>query len=142
MKNTLVVIDTNVFVSALLSSDGKPAQVLSLVQNRLIIPCYDYRIMREYREVLLRPKFGFSEWEINDFLAQIESDGMSIAAKPSDVRFADESDKKFYEIAKQCGAYLVTGNLKHFPDDKTIISAADFLHMYNEKKERSYVTIL
>lgn len=40
--------------------------------------------------------------------------------------FAAEADKKFYEAAKFCGAVLVTGNVKHFPEDPSVMSAADF----------------
>jgi len=38
--------------------------------------------------------------------------------------FNDESDRVFYEVAKSAGAYLVTGNAKHFPDEPFIISPA------------------
>ena len=30
----------------------------------------------------------------------------------------DESDRKFYEVAKFCHAPLITGNIKHFPDEE------------------------
>ncbi len=43
-----------------------------------------------------------------------------ITALPLDVPFADESDKKFYEVAKHCNAVLITGNKKHFPDDPIV----------------------
>ena len=42
-----------------------PARVVSMVLTGDIVPCYDYRILCEYREVLQRPKFGFSKSEIN-----------------------------------------------------------------------------
>ena len=44
--------------------------------------------------------------------------------------FLDEADKKFYEVAKFCGAVLVTGNLKHFPKDPLVMSVTDFLDRY------------
>ena len=56
----LVVIDTNVLVSALWSKNGAPAKIISLVLQGKLIPCYDYRILSEYRTVLARPKFGFT----------------------------------------------------------------------------------
>lgn len=123
----LVVVDTNILVSALWSRDGAPAKVLSMLINGAIIPCFDYRIMTEYREVLQRPKFGFSIGEINSLLDWFESNGRSVISKPLDNVFIDESDKKFYEVAKFCGAILVTGNLKHFPEDPQVISVSDFL---------------
>jgi len=122
----LVVLDTNILVSAFWSKNGTPAKIIGLIQNRIITPCYDYRILEEYEEVLSRPKFGFDEWEIHDFLSQIKHDGMSIVAKAVDINFTDESDRKFYEVAKQCNAKLITGNIKHFPTDGLVISPTDF----------------
>ena len=127
----LVVIDTNVLVSAFWSKGGNPAKIVGLIQNGVIVPCYDHRVIAEYEEVLARPKFGFAEWEINDFLAQIKHDGMSIVAKPIDTPFSDESDKKFYEVAKHCGATLITGNIKHFPTNDNIMPPSDFLSGLN-----------
>ena len=56
----LAVIDTNILVSALWSRNGAPARILSLIISGELIPCYDYRILCEYREVLTRPKFKFT----------------------------------------------------------------------------------
>ncbi|MDR1516408.1 MAG: putative toxin-antitoxin system toxin component, PIN family [Synergistaceae bacterium] len=123
----LVVIDTNVLVSALYSRDGSPAKVIALVQNGVATPCYDYRILIEYREVLARPKFNFAEWEITDLLSQIESDGLSVSPRPLNIELPDEEDRKFYEVAKHCHARLITGNLKHFPNDKIVLSVREFL---------------
>ena len=122
-----IVIDTNILVSALWSRNGAPAKVLSMVVRGVLIPCFDYRIMTEYREVLERPKFGFSKGEINSLLDWFESNGLSVVADPLDNVFIDEADKKFYEVAKFCNAVLVTGNLKHFPEDPQIVSVTDFL---------------
>lgn len=128
----LVVIDTNILVSALWSRNGAPARVVSMVLTGDIVPCYDYRILCEYREVLQRPKFGFSKSEINSLLDWFEACGRSVLAEPLEDVFVDEADKKFYEVAKFCGAVLVTGNLKHFPEDPLVMSVADFL----EKRRR------
>lgn len=96
----LVVIDTNVLVSALWSKNGAPAKIISLVLQGKLIPCYDYRILSEYRTVLARPKFGFTDGEINALLDWIEIYGRSILAEPLEDIFIDESDKKFFEVAK------------------------------------------
>jgi putative PIN family toxin of toxin-antitoxin system len=122
-----VVIDTNVLVSALYSRNGNPAKVIALVQNGVATPCHDYRILLEYREVLARPKFNFAAWEIDDLLAQIEHDGFSVSPCPINIALPDEQDRKFYEVAKHCGAQLITGNLKHFPKDKIVVSVREFL---------------
>lgn len=129
----LVVIDTNILVSALWSHNGAPARVLSMVISETLIPCYDYRILSEYRDVLIRPKFKFSIGEVNALLEWIVDNGRSVIAEPSDVAFADEADKKFYEVAKFCGAKLITGNIKHFPKDELILTVSEFLEQYNLK---------
>jgi putative PIN family toxin of toxin-antitoxin system len=123
----LVVIDTNVLVSALYSRNGNPAKVMALIQNGIATPCHDYRILLEYREVLARPKFNFAAWEIADLLAQIESDGLSVTPSPLNIELPDEQDRKFYEVAKYCNAQLIIGNLKHFPKDKIVVSVREFL---------------
>lgn len=123
----LVVIDTNILVSALMSRNGAPARVVSLVLSEQLTPCFDYRILCEYREVLQRPKFGFTGGEVNSLLDWIEHYGRSVVAEPLDDVFIDESDKKFYEVAKFCGADLVTGNLKHYPEDPQVMNVAGFL---------------
>lgn len=129
----LVVIDTNVLVSSLWSKSGAPAKVLSMVIRGVLIPCFDYRIMSEYREVMQRPKFGFSKGEVNSLLDWFENIGRSVIVEPIDKIFIDEADKKFYEVAKFCNAILITGNLRHFPDDKQIQSVQNFLKQHSDR---------
>ena len=123
----LVVIDTNILVSALWSRDGVPARVVGLVLSGQLIPCYDHRIMLEYRQVLQRPKFRFRPAEVNALLDWIRLAGRSVVPAPVEAPFVDEADRKFYEVAKYCGAVLITGNLKHYPSDDTVMSVSDFL---------------
>lgn len=127
-----VVIDTNILVSALWSKNGAPAKVISMVLSGLLIPCYEYRIICEYREVLLRPKFGFTQNEVSSLLSWFESFGRSVVAETCEDGFIDESDKKFYEVARFCNAKLITGNLKHFPPEPDILAASDFLGKYSK----------
>lgn len=122
----LVVIDTNILVSALWSRSGAPARAVGLVLSGHLIPCYDHRIMLEYRQVLQRPKFRFRPSEINALLDWFKQTGRSVIPAPVDISFVDEADRKFYEVAKYCGAVLITGNLKHFPNDDAVMSVSDF----------------
>jgi hypothetical protein len=39
----------------------------------------------------------------------------------------DESDRVFYDVAKTAGAYLITGNTKHFPQEPFILTPAEFV---------------
>ena len=123
----LVVIDTNILVSALWSKSGAPARAVGLVLSGHLTPCYDHRIMLEYRQVLQRPKFRFRPAEVNALLDWFRQIGRSVVPAPVDIPFVDEADRKFYEVAKYCGAILITGNLKHFPKDDAVMSVSDFL---------------
>ena len=126
-----IVLDTNVLVSALWSADSKPGAILTAVIARKFTACYDHRILEEYDKVLHRPKFRFSEWQINSLLDPIIKNGISVIPDPlPEIRFEDESDKKFFEVAKFCDAYVVTGNTKHYPADSCVITAAEFYEKY------------
>ena len=60
----LVVLDTNILVSALISPFGPPARVLDMVLGGDIQVAYDDRLLAEYREVLARPKFSFAPEDV------------------------------------------------------------------------------
>lgn len=125
-----VVIDTNILVSALWSVNGSPAAFVGMVLTGKLTPCYDYRIIDEYIRVLRRPKFKFTEGEIGALLGWIEDYGKSVVTNPCTEVFIDESDRKFYEVAKYCNAILVTGNKKHFPDDPLVKTVNEFLSLW------------
>ncbi len=126
-----VVLDTNVLVSALWSPDNKPGAVVNAAITGHFTLCYDYRILEEYTAVLSRPKFGFTEFEINSLLDPLIKGGLSvIPTSLPDISFIVKNDKKFYEVAKFCNAYLVTGNLKHFPTEDFILSTATFFDRF------------
>lgn len=122
-----VVIDTNVLVSALWSKDGTCAKILYKVLNYELTVVYDQRILHEYKIVLERPKFLFTKDEVKTLLDFIKNEGICIVAKPLDMKFIDESDKKFYEVAKTLDCKIITGNKKHFPDDENIIQPNELI---------------
>jgi putative PIN family toxin of toxin-antitoxin system len=62
------VIDTNVLVSAMISSAGNEALVVMAINQKLVTPCFSPEILKEYSEVLLRPKFAFSADEVDTML--------------------------------------------------------------------------
>lgn len=121
------VIDTNILVSTLLSPSGSPARVFDHVLNGNVTMCYDSRIIVEYQEVLLRPKFGFDRKAVRQVIDYIVHSGISIVPVPISEAFEDEGDKMFYEVAKSAKAYLVTGNAKHFPKEPMVAAPQDFL---------------
>ncbi len=112
----LIVVDTNVIVSALLNPFGKPAAVLGLVLEEKIEICFDSRIIAEYREVLTRPRFGFDKSEVTTVLNYLTEIGKCVVAVPHNVRLKDPDDMPFAEVALSAAAdCLVTGNTGHFP---------------------------
>ena len=118
--NYLVVIDTNVLISALLSkhSDAATVQVLNAVFDGTIIPVFNDEILAEYDNVLHRPKFKFSDTNIQLLLDTIKTYGVFAKQLITNEILPDPKDLVFYEVvmAKQDeNAYLVTGNSKLFP---------------------------
>ena len=124
-----VVLDTYVVVSAFLSPVGKPAAILQLVLRRDIELCFNTAILSEYEQVLTRAKFTekIHHVELQRFFTIIYSIGANIIATPSEIALIDESDRKFYDVAKCAGAVLITGNKKHYPSEPFVINADEFL---------------
>ena len=125
----LVVFDTNVFVSYFWSSNETSAVkvvVRKITQNK-VIPLFSDEIMMEYIDALTRKKFGFSEYKICLFLKLIRVNGLYVNPSPTSAPFTDISDKPFYDAAVAAGAWLVTGNLRHFPHESFIVSPREYL---------------
>jgi putative PIN family toxin of toxin-antitoxin system len=138
MKTYYAVIDTNVLVSALLKPSSIPGQVLKHVFVGRIIPLIDGRIIDEYRDVLMRPKFQFEVDSIERLITEYEKCAINVKAAPSTEVFIDRDDVIFYEVAmeKQSeSAYLVTGNLKHYPLKPFIVTAREMLEIISEIEE-------
>lgn len=132
------VIDTNVLVSALLSSKDNAAtvQVLDKVLSGEIIPVYSSTITKEYREVLHRRKFGFSADLIDYLLSAIEKYGILINPSSTGITLPDMKDLPFYEVVlekRDDNAYLVTGNIKHFPKESFIVTPKELLAILKQK---------
>jgi putative PIN family toxin of toxin-antitoxin system len=121
------VLDTNIIVSALFSPDGKPFEILDMAFQKNFELVYSSEIMEEYEEVLFRPKFDFGLARILDVLDAVRFVGILASPERSAFEMPDETDRKFYDAAVSCGALLVTGNLRHYPDEHFIVSPADFL---------------
>lgn len=123
----IVVLDANVVVSALWTSNVKAAHIVNQVIAGNLKLCYDYRILAEYRDILARPNFKFSPWQINFLLETFEKDGISVIPTPlPQVPFSNESDRVFFEVAKFYNVPLITGNVKHFPQDYCVINVVDY----------------
>lgn len=116
MQETRLVLDTNVVVSAHLKSTGFERFIFELALDSRVRLCISRGIMREYQEVLTRPKFDFPIGILRVSFRRIEE--AAIWTVPSEAVYAasDPDDNKFLECAEAAQAdYLVTGNGRHFP---------------------------
>lgn len=132
---TYAVIDTNVFVSALLSrfSDAATVQVVEAISTNGICPLYNEEIYAEYEEVLNRDKFNFPSDLIRAILDKVKKFGVSTNRVPIAEYFPDPKDVVFYEVAmSKEDAYLVTGNKKHFPSTPIVVTPAEMVEILKE----------
>lgn len=132
-KAVYAVFDTNVLVSALLSKrfESPTVVLLDYVVDGDVILFYNEEILAEYKEVLHRPKFGFDEADIQTVLELVRS-GLCLDRTASNELFLDEEDAVFYEVAiSKDDAFLVTGNLRHFPRTYRVVSPAQMLEIIN-----------
>jgi putative PIN family toxin of toxin-antitoxin system len=127
------VLDTNVLVSALISSTGNEALILLAVRQGWVKPLFSAEILQEYAEVLARPKFAFPRDEIEAVIAMLRSQGEEVRdPEPLASRLPDPGDDKFLACAKTGGVdFIVTGNKRHFPsracEAVRVVNAAELL---------------
>ena len=129
--NFHVVIDTNVIISAMLKPTSIPGKIIDYVADGKIIPLFDSETFAEYENVVNRPKFKFSQVRIGEILRGIIERGQFVEAKDFEEEFPDPKDKIFYCVLmtarEDVDAYLVTGNLKHFPQKIYIVTPRELL---------------
>lgn len=131
------IIDTNVFVSALLSKNSNAAtvKVLQAILDGRIVPLYHNEILAEYNEVLHREKFHFKEKSIQMMLTAVKEFGIEVFPQPTGEVLVDMDDLIFYEVAmekRDDDAYLVTGNQKHYPIKDFIVTPNEMIKLLEE----------
>lgn len=133
------VIDTNVLVSAMLKWTSVPGNILEFAFCGAIIPVLNDEIVKEYREVLMRDKFHLSKEIVDDVIQALEESGEYINTDKMDYELTDSKDIVFYAIVmekrKDEDAYLVTGNIKHFPQVPFVVTPREMMDIILEKKE-------
>ena len=128
------VIDTNVFISALLSKrvDTATVKVLDAMLDGKIVPLYHKDILDEYDEVLHRKKFHFKQETIQLIINAVKQYGIEVFPQPTGEILIDMDDLIFYEVAmekRDDDAYLVTGNQKHYPIRDFIVTPAEMIEI-------------
>lgn len=129
------VIDTNVLVSSLLTKKRDAATVLlvNALFERRFCAVYNSEIVEEYEEVLSRPEFHFESDIVKSIIDTVKKNGICANRIPSDDSVIDPKDVVFYEVAISIeGSYLVTGNLKHFPQKTIVVTPTEMLRILEE----------
>ena len=128
----LVVLDTNVLVSALLKPKSIPDVIVRKSLYGEVIPVLNDDIIAEYDEVLHRKKFDFIDSDIQNTVNGLKQQGIFL--NPADIteQVLDEKDVIFYAVTMEARkeeeiAYLVTGNIKHFPITPYVVTPREFL---------------
>ncbi len=133
------VLDTNVLVSAMLKSGSVPDMIAAEAMYGDIIPVLNDEKLTEYEDVLRRPKFKFDKRAVKVFLDELKRRAVFLDAGPIDEILPDPKDVIFYAVLmekrKDEEAYLVTGNLKHFPIRTYIVTPKEMLDIISESKE-------
>ena len=129
------VIDTNVLVSSMLT-ENKEAATARLVEalfDNKFRPVYNTDIIDEYNEVLSRKEFLFDTDIVEALINTVKNNGLYAERSPSDEPVIDPKDVVFYEVAlSKDGAYLVTGNLKHFPKKPIVVTPTEMIQVLEE----------
>jgi len=116
----IVVIDTNVFVSALLKAQTAPRQILRLCLKGEVKPLMGNALLAEFEELIQRDKLfkdgplSVQERQamLNAFLSRCDWVSVYYLWRPN---LKDEADNHVLELAIAGGAtHIVTGNAKDF----------------------------
>jgi putative PIN family toxin of toxin-antitoxin system len=130
----VVVFDTNVLISAILSSRGAPFQCVALAKTGPIRSITCREILDEFAEKLF-VKFGYSEDQSRAAASEIEKLSAIIGISHTVKVVSDPDDDKVLECAVVGHAtHVVTGDKKHLLPLGTyqgirIVSPAEFLKL-------------
>ncbi len=112
-----IVIDTNILVSAALKPDGLQRTVLRLAIAKPARLYVTEAILSEFKEVLARPELRIRKGLRRQLLQLIKNHSHLVRPSRPLRAAADPGDDKFLECADSARAdFLVTGNLRHFPN--------------------------
>ena len=134
MTQYYAVLDTNVLVSYLYTKDTKSPtrRVVAEALDGRIIPLYHQDILAEYEDVLHRDKFSFDDDKVRKLIDSIIGQGIEVFPQPTGEILIDMDDLVFYEVAmekRDDDAYLVTGNMKHYPVKDFIVTPAEMMEI-------------
>ena len=135
------VIDTNVLVSAFLKSTSVPHIVVDYVFAGDIVPLYNEEILTEYKDVLNRPKFHFPKEAVELTVNKIKEIGIHFDSIDVNENLPDPKDVVFYAVTMNArnekDAYLVTGNIKHFPEKPFVVTPRQMLDIVEDIEDNA-----
>ena len=121
-----IVIDTNILVNALKSTNDNAKSVLLLedvFKGKYEIGL-SQEIIREYRDVLHRPHLNITPNDADAVISLVEKHGCYIEPRPStndNVEMRDEKDRIFFDVAKCLNAKLITRNYRDYPVHELVV---------------------
>lgn len=128
-----VVLDTNIYISALLLPDSNPGKIIRLAINGYIEAVISPQILSELKSTLKR-KFQYTENEAEDVIKELRNTAIVVNPIHSVSNICGkESDHRVLECAVSSGVnFLVSGDKKHLLslkkyEDIEILSPAEFL---------------
>lgn len=117
-----IVLDTNVFVSSLLSKEGAPARIIDAWQDRNLLLCCSPAILAEVQRILayprLRNKYHLTAREIRALLELLQHETLMV---PGETKIApvipdEPTDEIFLVCALESEAdYIVSGDRHLLP---------------------------
>jgi len=139
-----IVLDSNVFVSALINPRGKPAQILNYVFENKIRLFTSPSIIEELERVLSYPKLvkrhGLEKQELKKFVSDLLSILSLVEGKKAiEVIAEDPADNNYLSCVVDAKAdFIVSGdihllNLREY-EGIQIITPAQFLEMLEKEK--------
>ncbi len=137
MTVPLVVVDTNVIVSGLLTSDGAAptARILDRTMTGEIRALLSVDLLAEYRDVLLRPairtRHRLDESQIDTILTAIAENAVVCEPVEPPTAPPDHGDRHLWSLlAARSDAVLVTGDralVDGAPDWAVVLTARTFI---------------
>jgi len=119
-------------VSAPLNRYGNPAKIFDLI-GVCVTPIFTDGILLEYRKVLGYPRLKFPialQAKVLDFLTEFGEVCEGRCSSQGVMDFVDETDRKFYDLAVELDAVVVTGNKRHFPAGAIIMTPRELLERF------------
>ena len=127
------VVDTNVLVSGLINLQHPPGRIVDQIRTRTLQLTVDDRILAEYQSVLLgkRLRKWVGEEDARDLLVFLFLDSERVVSTVHVQGLSDLGDVPFLEVAITAKVPLVTGNVKHFPEQLrrscSVMTPAEFM---------------